>query len=96
MHIGGDGMNLDRAQSDLDRCPNCRCVLEIAAVKFGFLYRPSMLFVCSNCGLMRANSVKRIGVRNRTAVLAKKTWSPLPPSRYRLVRLVVEALAAHH
>jgi hypothetical protein len=87
-------MNSDHAQSDLDRCANCCCALEIAAVKFSFLYQPSMLFVCPNCGLMRANSVKRIGVSERIAALAEKTLSPLPSSRYRLVRLVVEALPA--
>lgn len=87
-------MNSDHAQSDLDRCPNCSCALEIAAVKFSFLYQPSMLFFCPNCGLMRSSSVKRIGVGDRVAALAEKTLSPLPSSRYRLVRLVVEALAA--
>jgi hypothetical protein len=89
-------MNLDRAQSDLDRCPNCKCALEIAAVKFGFLYRPIMLFVCPNCGLIRENAIKRIGVRDRVAALAGKRLSPLPSSRYRLLRLVAEALAARH
>jgi hypothetical protein len=89
-------MNLDHAQSDLDRCRNCRCTLEIAALKFSFLYQPVMLFVCPNCGLMRENAIKRIGVRDRVAGLAGKRLSPLPSSRYRLVRLVVEALAARH
>ena len=89
-------MNLDRAQGDLDRCPSCRSVLEIAAVRFSFLYRPLMLLVCPNCGLMRANSVKRIGVRDRVAALAGKRLSALPSGRYWLVRLVIEALAARH
>jgi hypothetical protein len=80
VHTGGDGMKLDHAQSDLDRCPNCRCALEIAALKFSFLYQPVMLFVCPNCGLMRENAIKRIGVRDRVAAFAGKRLSPLPSS----------------
>jgi len=43
--------NLDRVQSDVDLCPDCKCALEIAAVKFKVLYRPQMQFVCPNCRL---------------------------------------------
>ena len=70
-------MKSDDVHADLDRCANCTCALEIVAVKFSFLYQPEMLFACPNCGLMRAGSLKRIGVRGRIAVIAGKNRSPL-------------------
>lgn len=75
-------MKLDDVETDLDQCPDCGCSLEIATVKFRFFHRTAMLFVCPGCGLTRADTAKRVGVREWVAALRRK--NPIAASRDRI------------
>lgn len=70
--IAGGGVKMDDVGAGLNQCLHCNCSLEIAAVKFGFLYHPAMVFVCPNCGVRRAELPKRIKVRDWVAGLRQK------------------------
>ena len=65
-------MKLDDVETDLDQCLDCGCSLEIATVKFGFFNRTAMLLVCPGCGLARADSPKRVSIREWVAALRRK------------------------
>ena len=39
-------------------CANCGQPLEIAAIKFHFFHQPALLFVCSGCGLAKADDAE--------------------------------------
>lgn len=64
--------NLSGVETGLDQCPDCRCPLEIAAVKFSFLRGTAVLFVCPGCGLTRADPPKRVGIRDWVVILRRK------------------------
>jgi hypothetical protein len=68
----GGGMKMDDLSAHSDRCANCSCSLEIAAVKFSFFNHPAMVFVCPNCGVTRADPPKRINVRDWVGGLRQK------------------------
>jgi hypothetical protein len=72
-------MKLHAAEIDLD-CPHCRHLFEIAAVKFGFLRLPAMLFVCPGRGLTRADPTWTSRFGKIRLEIAQKDSSFLPPS----------------
>jgi hypothetical protein len=65
-------VNWHTVETELDQCPDCRDPLEIAAVRFSFFRRTAVLFVCPNCGLMRADSPARDIISDWTAALDRK------------------------
>jgi hypothetical protein len=51
--------------SDQDECPYCRLRFEIAAVRFRFFGACTAVFICRNCGLIRADSDSRPSIAKR-------------------------------
>ena len=66
---GGCRVNWHTVETELDQCPDCGDSLEIAAVRVSFFRRTAMLFVCPNCGLMRADSSARNSISDWIAAL---------------------------
>jgi predicted RNA-binding Zn-ribbon protein involved in translation (DUF1610 family) len=85
-------VNWHTVEIDLDQCPDCRDPLEIAAVRFSFFRRTAMLFVCPNCGLMRADSSTRNSLSDWPRLIEKilSTATENWVTRLQFIRLEVK------
>jgi hypothetical protein len=60
----------NKCSDESDDCPDCRRLLEIAAIKLSFFGRNVALFVCPNCGLARAEPIDE-KLRHQISVLER-------------------------
>ena len=66
----------DKRSDESDYCPDCKGLLEIAAINLTLSGRNVALFVCPNCGLTRAETRNeaRSKLRHRISTLERMLW----------------------
>ena len=66
----------DNPRDESDYCPDCKELLEIAAINLTLSGRNVALFVCPNCGLARAETRNeaRSKLRLRISALERMLW----------------------
>ena len=62
----------DKPRDESDYCPDCKELLEIAAINLTLSGRNVALFVCAYCGLARAET--RSKLRLRISALERMLW----------------------
>jgi len=60
----------DKRSDETDYCPDCKGLLEIAAIDLTLSGRSIALFVCANCGLTRAETRNEVRSKLRHRISA--------------------------
>jgi hypothetical protein len=83
----------DKRSDESDYCPDCKGLLEIAAINLTLSGRNVALFVCLNCGLARAETrnAARSKLRHRISALERMLWE----LKYWVQRLGFAATLVH-
>jgi methionine synthase II (cobalamin-independent) len=66
----------NKRSDELDYCPHCERLLEIAAINLTLSGRNVALFICPNCGLARAETRNeaRSKLRHLISALERLLW----------------------